>query len=80
VELSDIILALVGIISTGTIFVIKNIMSDVRELEHSMTHCQTNLPKDYVLKSDYKDEMHEIKNILKDIQVILREQDGKKSR
>jgi len=49
-------------------------------LEHTMTACQTNMPMDYVLKVDYKSEMGEIKNILKDIQVILREQNGKASK
>lgn len=76
-ELSDVILALIGIISTGTIFVIKNIMADVRELEHSMTHCQSNMPKEYVLKDDYKTEMREIKKMLGNIYDILREAEKK---
>jgi len=63
-ELSEVILALVGIISTGTIFVIKNIMVDIRDLEHTMTGCQTSLPKEYVLKSDYKMEISELKGMI----------------
>ena len=71
-ELSDVILALIGIISTGTIFVIKNIMSDIKELEHNMTHCQTSLPKEYVLKDDHNRELAEIKKMLGNIYDILR--------
>jgi len=76
-ELSDVILALVGIISTGTIFVIKNIMLDVKELEHNMTHCQTSLPKEYVLKDDHNRELREIKKMLGNIYDILRETEKK---
>ena len=63
-ELSEIILALVGILSTGSIFVIKNIMTDIKELEHTMNSCQSNMPRDYVLKSDYKTEASEIKSMI----------------
>ena len=63
-ELSEIILALVGILSTGSIFVIKNIMTDIKELEHTMNSCQSNMPRDYVLKSDYKTEASEIKTMI----------------
>ena len=71
-ELSEVILALVGIISTGTIFVIKNIMVDIRDLEHTMTACQTSLPKEYVLKDDHNREMREIKKMLGNIYDIIR--------
>ena len=63
-ELSEVILALVGILSTGSLFVIKNIMTDIKELEHTMNSCQSNMPRDYVLKSDYKTEASEIKSMI----------------
>ncbi len=63
-ELSEVILALVGILSTGSIFVIKNIMTDIKELEHTMNSCQSNMPRDYVLKADYKTEASEIKSMI----------------
>ena len=72
-ELSEVILAFVGIISTGTIFVIKQIMSDIKELEHTMMSCQTMMPKEYVLKTDHTREMHEIKKMLGNIYDIIRE-------
>lgn len=74
-ELSDIILALVGIISMITGFVVKNIVADIKELEHNMTTCQSQMPKEYVLKDDYKSEMREIKKMLGNIYDILREQE-----
>ena len=63
-ELSEVILALVGVISTGTIFVIKQIMTDIRVLETTMTKCQTSMPKEYVLKSDYTLEISELKGMI----------------
>jgi len=51
-------------VTTGTIFVIKNIMTDIKELEHTMNTCQSNMPRDYVLKSDYKTEASEIKAMI----------------
>ena len=75
-ELSEVILALVGILSTGSLFVIKNIMTDIKELEHTMTACQTSLPKEYVLKDDHNREMREIKKMLGNIYDIIRKDSG----
>ena len=63
-ELSEVILALVGVISTGTIFVIKQIMTDIRVLETTMTNCQTSMPKEYVLKADHTLEISELKGMI----------------
>ena len=60
-ELSEIILASVGALSTISAWVVKNLVADVKELEHTMNRCQSNMPRDYVLKSDYKTEASEIK-------------------
>jgi hypothetical protein len=58
------ILGLVGIISSVSAWVVRAIMSDVKELEHTMTSCQTNMPRDYVLKADYRNEASEIKSMI----------------
>ena len=67
-ELSEIvfalILGLVGTISSVSAWVVKGIMADVKELEHTMNRCQSNMPRDYVLKSDYKTEASEIKAMI----------------
>jgi len=63
-ELSEVILALVGVISTGTIFVIKQIMTDIRVLETTMNSCQTSMPKEYVLKADHTLEISELKGMI----------------
>lgn len=80
-EISEIvfslILGLVGTISLISAWVVKGIMNDVKELEHTMNHCQSNMPKDYVLKDDYKTEISEIKKMLGNIYDILRERDKK---
>jgi len=51
-EISEIvfalILGLVGTISLISAWVVRAIMSDVKELEHTMTSCQTNMPLKYV--------------------------------
>ena len=63
-ELSEIILASVGALSTISAWVVKNLVADVKELEHTMNNCQSNMPRDYVLKSDYKTEASEIKSMI----------------
>ena len=57
-------LGLVGTISLISAWVVKGIMADVKELEHTMNRCQSNMPRDYVLKSDYKTEASEIKSMI----------------
>lgn len=78
-EISEIvfslILGLVGTISLISAWVVKGIMADVKELEHTMNHCQSSMPKEYVLKDDYKTEMREIKKMLGNIYDIIREKD-----
>ena len=63
-ELSEVILALVGGLATISAWVIKSLVADVKELEHTMNRCQSNMPRDYVLKSDYKTEASEIKAMI----------------
>jgi hypothetical protein len=67
-ELSEIVFALmlglVGTISLISAWVVKGIMADVKELEHTMNRCQSNMPRDYVLKADYKTEASEIKSMI----------------
>ena len=58
------ILGLVGTISSVSAWVVKGIMADVKELEHTMNRCQSNMPRDYVLKADYKTEASEIKSMI----------------
>jgi len=60
-ELSDIILAFVSVLSAITGGVVKSIMKDIKDLERTMTNCQSNMPINYVLKTDYKTEMSELK-------------------
>ena len=68
-----IVLGLIGTISLISSWVVKGIVADVKELEHAMNHCQTSLPKEYVLKDDHNREMREIKKMLGNIYDILRE-------
>ena len=60
----SLVLGLVGTISLISAWVVKGIMADVKELEHTMNHCQSNMPRDYVLKADYKTEASEIKSMI----------------
>ena len=63
-ELSEIILASVGALSTISAWVVKNLVADIKELEHTMNSCQSNMPRDYVHKSDHKTEASEIKSMI----------------
>jgi len=64
VEISDIVLAFVSILSAITGGVVKSVMKDIKDLEHNMNHCQTSLPKEFVMKDDYRDDIKEIKTML----------------
>jgi hypothetical protein len=71
-ELSEIILALVGALAMGSLWIIKSTIADIKEIESQMA----NLPKEYVLKDDYKTEIAEVKKMLGNIYDILRENRG----
>ena len=60
-EFSEIILTLVGIVSTISAWVVVNLVADIRKLNEKMTDCQTNMPKEYMLKQDYTADATEIK-------------------
>jgi hypothetical protein len=72
-ELSDIVLAFVSILSAITGGVVRNIMRDIKDLEHNMNHCQSNLPKEFVMKSDYKEDIKEIKSMLGELFTLVRD-------
>jgi hypothetical protein len=71
-ELSEIILALVGALAMGSLWIIKSTIADIKEIESQMA----NLPKEYVLKDDYKTEIAEVKKMLGNIYDSLRENSG----
>tara|TARA_R110000765_G_scaffold112800_1_gene205030 strand:- start:579 stop:797 length:219 start_codon:yes stop_codon:yes gene_type:complete len=68
-ELSEIILTLVGFLTVGSAWIIKSTIADVKEIENQIA----NMPKEYVLKDDYKTEIAEVKRMLGNIYDILRE-------
>jgi len=76
-ELSDVVLALVSIISTGLMAVMKSITKDVKELEDRMTSCQINLHKDFVQKDEYMHQIDKIEKMLDQIYSILRKDNDK---
>jgi hypothetical protein len=59
-ELSDVVLALVGIISAITGGVVKSLVADLKSVEKQIGA----LPKEYVLKSEYHDDIKEIKHLI----------------
>ena len=68
-ELSDIVLALVSILTAITGGVVK----DIKDLEHNMNSCQNDLPKEFVMKTDYKDDIKEIKSMLGELFTLVRD-------
>ncbi len=72
-ELSDIVLALVSILTAITGGVVKTVMKDIKDLEHNMNSCQNDLPKEFVMKSDYKDDIKEIKAMLGELFTLVRD-------
>jgi len=59
-SLSDVVLALVGIISAITGGVVKSLVADLKGVEKQISA----LPKEYVLKSEYHDDIKEIKHLI----------------
>lgn len=71
-ELSDIVLTLVGILVAIMGGLIKSIIRDIKDLEKQINTCQGNLPLNYVLKDDYREDIAEIKHMLSDMYGIIR--------
>jgi len=63
-ELSDIILTLVGILTAIIGGVVKSVTKDIEKLEENINNCQIDLPKDYVLKVDYEHHQDKIEKKL----------------
>ena len=66
-ELSDIVLALVGIISAITGGVVKSLVADLKGVEKQIS----SMPKEYVFKADYTDDAHEIKTELREQRKLI---------
>ena len=78
--ITDIILTLVGIIVTMLGFFLMRMADDMKDLEKQITSCQTELPRQYVMKDEYRADVDEIKATLKDIFMILREHEKSSTR
>ena len=68
----EIIQFLLVVIMTGGGYWLSRLAKDVKELENNMNACQTSLPEKYVMKSDYKDDIKEIKSMLGDLYDLTR--------
>ena len=69
---SDLIQVLLGILVAGGGYWLSRLANDVRDIEDRINECQSRLPEKYVLKEDYKHDIADIKQTLKDIFEILR--------
>ena len=63
-ETSDIILTLVGIVSTIYIGVFKWIVKELGRIDDKMDNCQLDLNKEFVRKSDYTHQIDKIESKL----------------
>jgi Na+-translocating ferredoxin:NAD+ oxidoreductase RnfG subunit len=72
-ELSDVVLALVSIISTGLMAVMKANSKTIKDIESRITMCQINLHKDFVHRDEYSHQIDKIEKMLNEIYSILRE-------
>jgi hypothetical protein len=64
--MTDFLLMALGIIVTMLGYFLTRLSNDIKELEHNMTSCQTDLPKSFVLKEDYKTDMDTFRKDMKD--------------
>ncbi|MCS5589010.1 MAG: hypothetical protein NZ824_03470 [Candidatus Thioglobus sp.] len=65
-DVSELVLAFVSVMSAITGGVVKSIMTDIKDLEHNMNQCQRDLPMKFILKDDYHSDMTEIKTELRE--------------
>jgi hypothetical protein len=63
-EISDIFLTLVGLVIAMLGWFMSRLAETVSKVEANMTNCQANMPLNYVLKADYKEEMAELKGMI----------------
>ena len=63
-ELSDIILAFVSVLSAITGGIVKTIMKDIKDLEHNMTSCQIGLHKDFIHRDEFLHTTEKIEKLL----------------
>ena len=75
--MTDIFIALIFIIVGMLSYFLTRLASDIKDLEKNITSCQSNLPLNYVLKDDYREDIAEIKAMLSDMYGIIRK-NGKK--
>lgn len=71
--LVEIIQFLLAIIMAGGGYWLSRLAKDVKELEHNMMTCQSQMPKEFVMKSDYKDDIKEIKTMLNELYTLARD-------
>ena len=64
--MTEFMLMALGIIVTMLGYFLTRLSTDIKSLETSLVSCQTDLPKSFVLKSDYKDDQHQLKIDFKD--------------
>ncbi len=60
-ELSEIILASVGALSTISAWVVKNLATDLKKLDERLSNCQIDMHDRFVQKSEFQADMAELK-------------------
>ena len=60
-ELSEIILASVGALSTISAWVVKNLATDLKKLDEKLSNCQIDMHDRFVQKSEFQADMAELK-------------------
>jgi len=73
-ETADIFLGLVTLVVVMLGWFLNRLADTVDKLEQNINNCQKNLPINYVLKDDYKEDIAEIKAMLSDMYGIIRKQ------
>jgi len=73
-ETADIFLGLVTLVVVMLGWFLNRLADTVDKLEQNINNCQKNLPINYVLKDDYKEDIAEIKAMLSDMYGIIRKE------
>ena len=65
-ELSEIILATVGALSTISAWVVSNLTRDLKKLDDKLNACQIDLHSRFIQKEDYHIDINELKSELRE--------------
>ena len=64
--MTEYLVVALGLIVSMLGYFLTRLSADIKELERNMAHCQAEMPRTFVLKDDYKNDMQDFKKDMKE--------------